>query len=160
MTVDRIRAVRHFAFVLAALAHACRSVPQGPDARERRCFPASGSEVWIERHLRARSTTDGRSTVEVRFVPDTASQRRGHHPQALLLVRTQGAERYDESLRRTITLKTPGAIRLMPGTYGLRVSAISYEHVLHAVEVAPGDSILIDVRLPGAAYCEEIVTVQ
>jgi hypothetical protein len=138
---------------LVAPLCACRSVPQ------RQYFPAKGSEVWIERHLRSQRAADGRSTLEVRFVPDTSGQRQGYHPQATLLVSDEGTSNLGGSLRHSITEKTPVRIPLMPGSHRLTVLALTYERVSHTVDLAADDSVVISVRLPGAAYCEETVTV-
>jgi len=148
-----IRDLRRCAIALAALLCACRSVPR------RECFPASGREVWIERHLRAQSSNDGRSIVEVRFVPDTSAQRHGHHQQAMLLMPDQRDGNASGALRRDFTPKTPAVLRLESGAHKLMVLALSYERTSRTVDVAPGYSILIEVQLAGAAYCEEIVTV-
>jgi len=64
------------------------------------------------------------------------------------------------SLRYTITEATPAVARLAPGSYSLLVLAITYEHTSLDIDVAPNDSIVLEVRLRSADYCEETITIQ
>lgn len=44
-------------------------------------------------------------------------------------------------------------------SYRFAVVALGYEHVSRTVDVAADDSVMIDVRLAGVAYCEETITI-
>ena len=150
------------AFVLAlALLCSCaspapRRAPASRSAPQRTCYPASGREVWIERHLRARQSTDGRVPVEVRFAPDTSEERRRSQQASLRISRVRD-QQAQQPIHQYVTKKTPAMVRLVPGTYRFVVYSITYEHAAHLVEVAAEDSIVVEAQLHGAAYCDEIL---
>ena len=54
-----LRRLRNVAVLLLGTLCACRTAPR------RTCYAASGREVWVERHLRAQGSGDGRLLVEV-----------------------------------------------------------------------------------------------
>ena|SRR6476620_12211417 len=127
---------------------------------QKRCFTAHGNAVWVERHFRAIGSADGLSPVAVRWKADTSSQRQGPPGQTTLLVRTNPGRGVRPSLRYTITEATPAVARLAPGSYSLLVLGITYEHTSLDIDVAPNDSIVLEVRLRSADYCEETITIQ
>ena len=150
----QVRALRFAALVPLGVLLA------GPTASgQKRCFSAHGDAVWVEHHVRAQRSADGLSRVEVRWKPDTSSQRQEPPGQAMLLIRTKPEPGTRPAARYTITEATPAVVRLAPGSYSLVVLSITYERSSLDVNVAPGDSIALEVRLRSADYCEQTVII-
>lgn len=145
--VQRLRGV---AFLLVGMLCACRTAPR------RTCYPANGREIWVERHLRAQPSADGRVPVKVRFVSDTSSKTR-RSEQAVLMISAGSSPQAGQSIRQNVMTNAPAVVRLTAGTYRFRVSSIGYEPSVHLVDVVAEDSIIVEAQLRGAAYCEEIV---
>ena len=118
----------------------------------RTCFPGRGSEVWVERHLRALGPTDVGARLEVRLLPDTSSARvASDQDQVVSLVSSanagQSATRHDISPNRS------ASIGLRPGTYNVRLSGITFVPTTRAVVITENDSVIVEAQLRRAPYC-------
>jgi hypothetical protein len=132
---------------------ACRSVPT------RTCLPARGSEVWVERHLRAQQPSKEGSRVDVRLLPDTSNAKVASDPEeGTLLVTRPGAPTLIVA-RRRVASNQPATVRLAAGTYNVALLGITFVRLSRTIDVAENDSVIVEAQLRRSAYCLEPVVV-
>ena len=146
-----LRAVSIAPFLLCA----CRSVPKPA------CFPARGSEAWVERHLRAGQPSEAGAHVEVHLVADTSSARVASDQQEVIMRVARVEAPSVELARSRVSPSRPASVRLRPGTYAVTLYNITYVTMSQRMIVVGDDSIVVEAKLRRSEYClDPIVTLQ
>src|SRR3954468_21333031 len=94
---------------LAFYFSACRSVPTPT------CFPARGSEVWVERHVRAQQPSKAGYRVDLHIARDTSSTMVASDPDEVILLVTRPGAPTPIVARVSASADHPATVRLAEG---------------------------------------------